>query len=131
MLKVHTQSSYFQNYESRKRFQFFGNDDSYGSGTNASMSTIDERDWYLQEWMEHFGKKQAALNNELGWTKSRMSNIWHGRQRFNRDLLIEISDWLGIEMYELLMKPEDALLMRQFRNAAIGIAKAQNSNQQR
>ncbi|GAA0394674.1 hypothetical protein GCM10009093_21560 [Brevundimonas terrae] len=95
------------------------------------MSTIDERDWYLQEWMEHFGKKQAALNNELGWTKSRMSNIWHGRQRFNRDLLIEISDWLGIEMYELLMKPEDALLMRQFRNAAIGIAKAQNSNQQR
>lgn len=131
MLKVHTQSSYFQNYESRKRFQFFGNDDSCGSGTNASMSTTDERDWYLQEWMEHFGKKQAALNNELGWTKSRMSNIWHGRQRFNRDLLIEISDWLGIEMYELLMKPEDALLMRQFRNAAIGIAKAQNSNQKR
>ncbi len=87
------------------------------------MSTTDDRDWYLQEWMTHFGKKQASLNNELGWNKSRMNAIWHGKQRFNRDLLIEISDWLGIEMYELLMKPEEAILMRQFREAAIGIAK--------
>lgn len=83
-----------------------------------------KRDWYLQEWMRHFGKKQAALNNELGWDKARMSYAWHGKRQFNRAQVIEISDWLGIEMYELLMKPEDALMMRQFRDAAIAIANA-------
>lgn len=72
--------------------------------------------------MTFFDKKQASLNNDLGWSKARMNAIWHGKQRFNRDLLFEVADWLGIEAYELLMHPKAAMQLRQLREAAVAIA---------
>ena len=72
--------------------------------------------------MAFFDKKQASLNNDLGWSKARMNAIWHGKQRFNRDLLFEVADWLGIEAYELLMHPKAAMQLRQLREAAVAIA---------
>lgn len=75
--------------------------------------------------MAFFDKKQASLNNDLGWSKARMNAIWHGKQRFNRDLLFEVADWLGIEAYELLMHPKAALQLRQLREAAVAIAAGQ------
>lgn len=75
-------------------------------------------DWHLREWMSHFGKRQAALSNELGWNKSKANFFWHGRQPYRREVVNEISHWLGIEPYELLMSPREALALRRLRQAA-------------
>lgn len=79
-------------------------------------------DWHLQEWMTHFEKKQASLVNELGWHKGRANFVWHGKQQYSRALVNEISDWLGIEPFELLMPPEDAFRYRRIRETAIAMA---------
>lgn len=75
-------------------------------------------DWYLREWMAHFDKRQASLTNELGWNKSKANFFWHGRQSYRREVVNEISGWLGIEPYELLMSPREALALRRLRQAA-------------
>ena len=75
-------------------------------------------DWHLQEWMRHFGKRQASLTNELGWTKGRANYIWHSQSPYNRDLVGEISAWLGIKPFELLMSPAEALALRRLRETA-------------
>lgn len=86
------------------------------------MTDSSERDWHLRGWLAHFGKKQAALVNELGWDKAKASFVWNGKQRYNRDIVLEISDWLGIEPYELLMPPAKALALRQLEATARQIA---------
>lgn len=74
--------------------------------------------WYLQEWLAHFGKRQAALTNELGWNKSRANFYWHGRQGYRREVVNEIAAWLGIKPYELLMPPSEAIALRRLRETA-------------
>ena len=75
-------------------------------------------DWHLQAWMRHFGKKQAALTNELGWNKSKANHVWHGRQEYRRETVREVATWLGIEPFELLMAPKEALALRGLREMA-------------
>ena len=79
-------------------------------------------DWHLQAWMRHFGKKQASLRNELGWSKNKSNIVWHGTQPYKRELVNELAAWLGVEPYELLMKPKEALFLRRLRQAAHQIA---------
>lgn len=79
------------------------------------------RDWYLREWVTYFGKKQAALVNELDWDKSTANFLWHGKQRYRRDHVNEVAAWLGIEPYELLMPPHQALALRRLRETAATI----------
>lgn len=81
-----------------------------------------ERNWYLREWLEHFGKRQASLVNELGWDKSRANFVFHGKQPYRREIVNEIAAWLDIEPYELLMPPGEALALRSLREAARTIA---------
>ena len=88
---------------------------------NAIVDT-NQADWFLKEWAAHFDKRQSSLVNELGWNKQKASYLWNGKQPYNRDHIQEISEWLEIEPYELLMSPEQALQIRQFRDAAIAIA---------
>jgi hypothetical protein len=78
-------------------------------------------DWHLQAWLRHFGKKQAALTNELGWNKSKANHVWHSRQEYRRETVNELADWLGIEPFELLMPPQDALAIRRLRELAAQI----------
>jgi transcriptional regulator with XRE-family HTH domain len=68
--------------------------------------------------MAHFKKRQATLSNELGWTKGRANLVWHGRQPYRREVVNQLAEWLGIEPYELLMPPQEALAMRRLRDAA-------------
>jgi hypothetical protein len=81
-----------------------------------------EDDWYLRDWMSHFGKRQAALVNELGWDKAKANFVWHSKQGYRRDLVNEVADWLGIRPFELLMPPQEALAFRRFRETAALIA---------
>lgn len=78
-------------------------------------------DWYLQAWMEHKGKIQASLINELGWDKAKANFIYHGKQPYKRDVVNALSDWLEIEPYELLMPPEKALAIRRLYATAEAI----------
>ncbi len=72
--------------------------------------------------MAHFGKRQIALVNELGWNKQKASYLWNGKQPFNRDILNEVAAWLDIQSYELLMPPDEAMRLRQLRKAMLAIA---------
>jgi hypothetical protein len=80
-----------------------------------------EPDWYLREWLRYFGKRQASLVNELGWTKNRASIVWHSRQPYRRDLVNEIARWLELKPYELLMEPREAAALKRLRESAAQI----------
>jgi len=79
------------------------------------------RDWRLKDWLRHFGKRQSALVNDLGWSKAKASETWHGVRSYRRAVVNEVADWLGVEPYELLMRPEDALALRRLRETAAAI----------
>lgn len=83
------------------------------------------RDWFIKEWLAHSNKRQADLVKELGWQRRKASEVYNGDQPYKRETVNEISDWLGIEPFELLMPPEEALQLRQLRSAAFAIAHAQ------
>ncbi len=84
------------------------------------MEESGEPDWYLQAWCKHFGKRQADLS-ELGYQKWSAFKIWHSRQPYGRKQINEIAAWLGIQPYELLMPPREALILRQLRETAQAI----------
>lgn len=109
----------FLNQESRRRVEKNPNDLDCAL---AHIHSVDTPDWHLQDWLAHFEKRQASLVNELGWDKARANFVYHGKQAYKRDLVNEISSWLGIEPYELLMPPSEALQLRQLRQAAFAIA---------
>lgn len=102
------------------------NDGSVKNSHTVNVEPLIEPDWYLKEWAQHAGKRQADLVNDLGWLKNHAHRIWHGKQPYRRDIVNDIARWLGIEPYELLMPPEQALQLRQFRDAAIAIANNQS-----
>jgi hypothetical protein len=110
------------NAESRRRFEDSSPDARVAAPQNRRMASPPEEDWYLQEWMVHFGKRQASLTNELGWDKAKASFVWNGRQPYKKNLVNEIAAWLGIRPYELLMTPRDAMALRRLRQTAVQIA---------
>jgi transcriptional regulator with XRE-family HTH domain len=69
-------------------------------------------DWYLKAWLKTLGKKQADLERDLGWNKARASLTARGLQPYDRDDVNEISAYLNIRPYELLLHPEDAFTIR-------------------
>lgn len=110
-------SLYFPNYPSRRRISICGTDVATHFIDNCEMPN-DQPNWYLQDWMRHFGKIQADLTKELGWDKSRANFLFHGKQPYKRERLNEAANWLGIEPYELLMPPEKALAIRELYKTA-------------
>jgi hypothetical protein len=76
------------------------------------------KDWFLREWLVHLHKKQAWIARDLDWDRGRVSKLYNGRQPYTRDDVNEISSWLGIEPFELLMSPPQAEAYRQLRDAA-------------
>jgi hypothetical protein len=85
----------------------------------------DEEDWYLREWMRHLKKRQVDLSDALGWTPNRTHLLYHGVQPYSRDDVTAVARCLGIRPFELLMRPEDALRLRAFRETAVQIAAAE------
>ena len=81
-------------------------------------NTAAMQDWRLKEWLEFTGKRQADLVNELGWSRRKASELFNGDQPYKRDSVNDVATWLGVEPFELLMLPADALRYRQFQEAA-------------
>lgn len=79
-------------------------------------------DWYLKEWLATLGKKQADLVRDLDWNKAKVSLTASGKQPYTRDDINEISIYLAIKPYELLMHPEEAMRLRRVVADAIRLA---------
>lgn len=92
-----------------------------GKRASVPPSLLSHR-WYLPEWGAYFGKIQADAQRELGWPRAKTSDLWNGKQRYTQETVDEVSRWFGIDPFELLMPPAEAVAMRQFRSAARTIA---------
>ncbi len=79
-------------------------------------------DWYLKEWLATLGKKQADIVRDLDWNKARVSLMIRGDQQYTRDAVNEISLYLNLKPYELLMHPQDAMALRRIQSTAMEIA---------
>lgn len=75
-------------------------------------------DWYFKQWLLHFEKIQAEVVKDLGWNKSKASLMFNDKQRYHRDDVNEIAAYLQIEPFELLLPPERAMALRQYRASA-------------
>lgn len=75
-------------------------------------------DWYLKEWLAATGTSQAELGRLTDYPKAKVSDLVTGKQRYNRDILNDVSKALNLYPFELLMHPADAMAQRQMRAAA-------------
>ncbi|GAA4827233.1 hypothetical protein GCM10023232_26830 [Sphingosinicella ginsenosidimutans] len=75
-------------------------------------------DWHLAEWLRTLGKRQKDLVADLDWNKAKASLMVNGQQKYTRDEVNELSAYLNIQPFELLMHPEDAMAYRRLRRAA-------------
>lgn len=112
-----------RNFESRIGYKNVSpqRDDGQTAATHTQCVSDSEPDWYLQEWMRHRGKRQADLVKELGWAKGRANKFFHGQHPYRRDIVNELSTWLEIEPFELLMDPERANRIRRLTAAVLEI----------
>ncbi len=97
-------------------------DDGSADATHTRHVSDSEPDWFLQEWMRYREKRQADLVKELGWAKGRANKFYHGQHPYRRDIVNELSTWLEIEPFELLMEPERAIRIRRLTAAVLEIA---------
>ncbi|HAJ03710.1 MAG TPA: hypothetical protein DCX75_08040 [Brevundimonas sp.] len=77
--------------------------------------------WYLAEWAAHLGKIQADAQRDLGWPRAKASDLWNNKQRYTQESVDEAAAWLGLAPYELLLPPDEAIGLRQLREAAHAI----------
>jgi len=79
--------------------------------------------WYLREWLQQSDppKTQADLQRALSWSKAKAHDVWHGQQ-YTQALVDEVSAWLQIRPFELLLPPEQAMAIRRLRDSAATIA---------
>lgn len=124
-----SRSSLFPNVESTDLVRFVRNDAAATLPHPQAMArkrstppSLQGHRWYLPEWASHFGKIQADAQRDLGWSKATASDLWNGKQRYTQDHIDEVSNWLSIEPFELLMLPREALALKAFREAAQLIA---------
>jgi len=78
--------------------------------------------WYLREWMDMLGVKQADMIKLTDWSKASMSQLYNGKQDYSPKIVEAAAKALNVEPFELLMKPERAMALRRQREAAIVLA---------
>ena len=74
-------------------------------------------DWYLKEWLAATETSQAELGRRTDYPKAKVSDLVTGKQRYNRDILNDVSKALNIYPYELPMHPDDAMAQRRMVQA--------------
>ena len=82
--------------------------------------------WYLREWLQQSDPPltQADMQRGMTWSKAKAHDVWHGQQ-YTQALVDEISSWLKVRPFELLLPPEDAFAIRGMRESAVKIASSQ------
>lgn len=92
------------------------------SSHHVNMERAPQHDWFLHEWFNTQGLKQADLVKQLGYPKNTANRLWHGLQPYRRDHIDEIAALLNIAPHELLMSPEDAMKIRRMQSVLSEVA---------
>lgn len=74
-----------------------------------------QHDWYFKQWLDHLGVTQADIVKALDWNKSKASLMANDKQRYHRDDVNAVAAYLHIEPFELLLPPDRAMALRQYR----------------
>ena len=74
--------------------------------------------WYLPEWMDALGKKQADMMKLTGWSKATASQLYNGTQDYSPKVVNEAAQAFHCAPYELLMPYEEAMALRRVRGDA-------------
>ena len=114
--------SYFPNRMSMPRVRLLQDDSKGNRWHTPGMSNVPQHDWYIREWMETCKLKQADLMRLLEWPRAKASDVVTGKQRYNRDLVNEISLIMNCRPYELLMPPADAMALRRLKDDIVTLA---------
>lgn len=122
-------SSVLPNVSSSKNVRSYGNDRTVQGSQNAIMSvrrrsTPPENlghHWFLSDWAKLRAKRQADAQRDLHWSKATASALWNGKQRYTQDLVDQVANWLEIEPFEVLMRPDEAIALRRLRETAAQI----------
>lgn len=86
------------------------------------MTPAAETDWYLQDWLQHFGLKQTWLVTDVGLNKSTANHLFHGHQPYRREHVNRIAGQLGLRPFELLLPPDEAIAIRKYRESVATLA---------
>lgn len=82
--------------------------------------------WFLVEWMAACGMSgrgaQAKMMERTGWSKATMSQLFNGTQDYSPAIIEAAAAALEVEPFELLLPPERAMALRDFKRAARVIA---------
>jgi hypothetical protein len=81
-------------------------------------------DWTLREWLARLEITQAELDRATGWGKRKTSFLVNGHQPYNRYTLNQAARALGLRPHELLIEPDEAILLRQLSESVHTIARA-------
>lgn len=79
------------------------------------MTRSRRKRWFLREWRKHRGLTQEQLASKLNTTKSRISELETGSERYNQDILEALADALETQPGYLLSinpiepMPDDAV----------------------
>lgn len=99
-----------------------GSQNDFANGCGYAFCMVPNFDWYLKEWLAVLDKKQADIVRDLDWNKARVSLMISGKQQYTRDAVNELSNYLHIRPFELLMHPDEAMRLRRLKEDAIRIA---------
>lgn len=96
----------------------------------AKASQKTQRDfahtWFIREWADLAGFTQADAQRLLGWSKAKASDIWNGQQ-YTQSIIDELAPILKARPYELLMSPEEAMLIRRARDTSPRLATSKDT----
>ena len=84
--------------------------------------------WYIREWMDTLGVRQAEMCRRTGWSKASASQIYNGVQDYSPTIVRQAAIALNVADYELLMKPEEAMAIRRLRASAETIVSIAHEN---
>ena len=96
--------------------------DRYAQSRNMARRGIPNQvNWYLKEWMDMLGVKQADMIRLTDWSKATMSQLYNNKQDYSPKIVNEASRALKVATYELLMPPERAMALRRLHQDALRI----------
>lgn len=91
----------------------------YGATMPRKSDKQVRNDWYLADWMATLRVSQADIARLTGWSKATVNDIYHGRTAYYRDIVNTLAQVLKVAPFELLMHPDDAMTIRQYRATAL------------
>lgn len=84
--------------------------------------------WFIREWMDYYGIKQAQMIDKTGWSKASTSQIYNGIQDYSPKIVAEAAAALNLQNYELLMHPDKAMALRRLQASAEQIVQIAHEN---